>query len=99
MRRGGQKHYDLILLRRLLQVLPTLDEAEVWLAALDAVGLRPADLDVEGYRKFRALAAVGVEAPGPTGMMSASAGFPGQRRHPLRRRHLRLVEHVEQVAA
>jgi hypothetical protein len=99
MRRGEQKHYDQQLLRRLTEVFPKLDSDELWLAALEAANLRPSGLTVEHLRRFRELTAVGAEPPDPGGMMSASAGFARERRHPMRRRHLRLVEHVEQVAA
>jgi hypothetical protein len=86
LRRGERQHLSRELVERLIIVLD-LPEDEAWHAS----GLWPPDLDLEGYRKFRALAA--------DGMMSAPAGFARERRHPLRRRHLRLVEHVEQVAA
>jgi hypothetical protein len=84
LRRGERQHLTQELVQRLIDVLG-LDPPEAWAAS----GLLPSGVTADMIRRL----------PVFDGMMSAPAGFARERRHPLRRRHLRLVEHVEQVAA
>ncbi|HEY5988369.1 MAG TPA: helix-turn-helix transcriptional regulator [Streptosporangiaceae bacterium] len=81
LRLGERKHMSPELLERLIEVLD-LPEDEAYHAA----GLWPPGLDLEGYRRYRHLAA--------SGRMTLSPGYVRDRRQRDRRRtprHLKLV--------
>jgi hypothetical protein len=91
MRDGEQKHFDLVLLRRLAEVLPTLDEDEAWLAALDSAGLRPEGLTVDMLRRTRypaAMSSGGRVAKAPISVVSTFDEVAERRRRRRSRRWL-----------